>query len=302
MIAGRQANGSVERLLGDCMADGLSAENALARLAVYTDRTVGAAELADIALALRPKYGAWRSWLEEVAATLSGKAGTFDDIRRAAGCVSHERRDGETAAMTVKRLAEGFDQAAAISPAASVQLSSLGEEDRLSASSAEIALWLRQHRALGARILDIGCGIGRLEHALGTMAGHIVGIDISPRMIEIARRRCAGLANVEFRLTSGLDLRDFADAGFDGVLAVDSFPYLVLAGVAERHFGEIARVLRKGGMAAILNYSYRTSPEADSHDISRLASTYGMEVVIDGEMPFDSWDGKAFLVRSAGGT
>ncbi|RWF13841.1 methyltransferase domain-containing protein, partial [Mesorhizobium sp.] len=74
---------------------------------------------------------------------------------------------------------------AAISPAASVQLSSLGDEDSLSATTGEIALWLERQGMLGTRnrILDIGCGIGRLEHALGAMAGRIVGIDISPRMI-----------------------------------------------------------------------------------------------------------------------
>jgi hypothetical protein len=55
-------------------------------------------------------------------------------------------------------------------------------------------------------------------------------------------------------------------------------------------------------MAAVLNYSYRTSPDADSCDINRLARAFGMAVVVDGEKPFSSWDGRAFLVRRAGGT
>lgn len=86
------------------------------------------------------------------------------------------------------------------------------------------------------------------------------------------------------------------------MFALDSFPYLVLAGVAERHLGEIARVLRPGGMAAILNYSYRASPDIDSRDINRLASACRMDVLVDGEMPFGSWDGTAFLIRRRGGT
>ncbi|TGS19232.1 class I SAM-dependent methyltransferase [Mesorhizobium sp. M2E.F.Ca.ET.209.01.1.1] len=286
------------------MADGLSVDNALARLAVHIDNMTSAAQLADIALKMRPSHVPRQYWLEEIATTLRDNADTFDAVRRAAACVSHDLPDGEPAAMTVERLAGGFDRAAAISPAASVQLSSLGDEDRLSATTGEIALWLERQGMLGAhkRMLDIGCGIGRLEHALGAMAGSIVGIDISPGMIAIARRRCAGVANVEFRLTSGLDLDDFADQSFDDVLALDSFPYLMLAGVAGRHLGEIARVLRPGGMAAILNYSYRTSPDIDSRDINGLARAYGMHVLVDGEMPFRSWDGTVFLIRRGGGT
>ncbi|TPI10995.1 class I SAM-dependent methyltransferase [Mesorhizobium sp. B4-1-3] len=299
----RQTGAIARRLLQDCMADGLSVDNALARLAVYIDKRTSAAQLADIALDMRPSQAPERCWLEHMATRLRDKPSAFDDVRRTAACVSHDRGNGETAAMAVERLAGSFDRAAAISPAASVQLSSLGDEDRLSATTGEIALWLERQGILGARkhILDIGCGIGRLEHALGAMAGCIVGIDISPRMIAIARRRCAGVANVKFRLTSGLDLGDFADQSFDDVLALDSFPYLVLAGVAERHFGEIARVLRPGGMAAVLNYSYRTS-DIDSRDINRLARAYRMEVLVDGEMPFGSWDGTAFLIRRGGGT
>lgn len=304
MTPARQTGAIARRLLEDYMADGLSVDNALARLAVSVDKTTSAAQLADVALDMRPSHVPRRCWLEGIATMLRDKADAFDAVRRVAACVSHDPANGETAAMTVERLAGGFDRAAAISPAASVQLSSLGDEDRLSATTGEIALWLERQGMLATRnrILDIGCGIGRLEHALGAMAGRIVGIDISPRMIAIARRRCASVANVEFRLTSGLDLGDFADQSFDGVLALDSFPYLVLAGVAERHFGEIARVLRPGGMAAILNYSYRASPDIDSRDINRLAHAFGMDVLVDGEMPFGIWDGTVFLIRRGGGT
>jgi SAM-dependent methyltransferase len=235
---------------------------------------------------------------------LSRKEISFDDLRTTAASVRHDRLGGETHEMIVSRLASSFDQAAAISPAASVQLSSLGDEEKLSAATAEIASWLEQQGFLGRdkTILDIGCGIGRFESALHQRVKRIVGIDISARMLDIARRRCAGLGNVEFRRTSGLDLGEFVAGGFDGVLAVDCFPYLVLAGVADRHFSEIARLLRPGGLAAILNYSYRMSPAVDSFDVRHLAHVCAMDVVVDGELPFRRWDGTAFLVRRSGGT
>ncbi|MDG4878773.1 class I SAM-dependent methyltransferase [Mesorhizobium sp. WSM4935] len=286
------------------MANGLSAEVAVARLALHLQPGVKPAELADIALGMRSHAPRRRGWLDEVAMLLSRKEISFDDLRTTAASVRHDRLGGETHEMIVSRLASSFDQAAAISPAASVQLSSLGNEEKLSAATAEIASWLEQQGFLGRdkTILDIGCGIGRFESALRQRVKRIVGIDISSGMLDIARQRCAGLGNVEFRQTSGLDLGEFVAGGFDGVLAVDCFPYLVLAGVADRHFSEIARLLRPGGLAAILNYSYRMSPAVDSFDVRHLAHACAMDVVVDGELPFRRWDGTAFLVRRSGGT
>ncbi|WP_292621413.1 class I SAM-dependent methyltransferase, partial [Mesorhizobium sp.] len=172
------------------------------------------------------------------------------------------------------------------------------------ATTDEIVAWLETQGFTGAHrdILDIGCGIGRFESALSSAAHRIVGIDISSKMISIARQRCASLRNVEVRPTSGLDLADFGNASFDCVLAVDSFPYLVLAGLAERYFKEIARVLKTSGMAALLNYSYRGTPALDRADVHRLAGAHGMQVVVDSEKPFRLWDGNAFLLAASEGT
>jgi len=303
VIAAEQQRMAASRILENCMADDLSAEVAVARLAVLTAE-INAAKLADIALEMPTKAYHCRGWLEDVAALLSANSGAFDSLRATAASICHDRQDSETAEMTVRRLASGFDQAVVISPAASVQLSSLGDEEKLSATTAEIASWLERQGFTGEdkTILDIGCGIGRFECALSARAKRIVGIDISYGMIAAARRRCAGLGNVEFRQTSGLDLGEVADERFDGVLAVDIFPYLVIAGVAERHFSEIARLLRPGGMAAILNYSYRMSPAADSADIRNFANACSMDIVIDGATPFRRWDGTVFLIRRTGGT
>ena len=82
------------------------------------------------------------------------------------------------------------------------------------------------------------------------------------------------------------------------MLAVDSFPYLVQAGVsvAERHVAEAARILRPGGTLAVLNLSYR-GLEADRADAARWAVTYGFRLDRDGETPFTLWDGAVFLFR-----
>jgi ubiquinone/menaquinone biosynthesis C-methylase UbiE len=303
-VAERSSRAAALRLLEMCLLQALPLEVSLARLALHVSAEIDADELANIALGLRVHNNLQRAWLAQVAGLLALEPKVFDALRETASSVSHDRGSDEASAAIIGRLASGFDRASAVSPAASVQLSSLGDEVKLAAATDEIVAWLEQQGLTGPdkEILDIGCGIGRFECALHTKASRIVGTDISSNMIDIARRRCTAIATVEFHRTSGFDLAEFADASFDCVLAVDSFPYLVLAGVVERHFAEAARVLKSDGLMAILNYSYRGSPALDRAEIKRLARACGMQLVLDGEMPFSLWDGTAFLLRLVGGT
>jgi ubiquinone/menaquinone biosynthesis C-methylase UbiE len=100
-----------------------------------------------------------------------------------------------------------------------------------------------------AIVLDIGCGIGRIERALARQVGAITAIDISSGMIEEVRRRCRDLANVAFEQCGGRNLAGFGNRSFDLVLAVDSFPYLFAADpeIAAQHLRDAARVLRPAG-------------------------------------------------------
>jgi ubiquinone/menaquinone biosynthesis C-methylase UbiE len=221
----------------------------------------------------------------------------------AAAAVSHEAAADKPADKAIADIAASFDRAAKLSPEASVALYSLGDPERLAAATAEIVAWLREKGLLGSdkTVLDIGCGIGRLEAVLAAEVGRIVGTDVSAEMIRIAQERCARCSNVEFRLTSGMHLAEFADASFDCVLAVDAFPYLVAAGgdLAERHFTEVGRVLKPGGELVILNYSYEGSLEQARTDVQRLGHAAELESVLAGVRPFRHWDGAAFrLVKT----
>lgn len=45
--------------------------------------------------------------------------------------------------------------------------------------------------------LDIGCGTGSLTSMLASRCSRVLGLDISPGMLSVARERCSGLRNVE---------------------------------------------------------------------------------------------------------
>lgn len=194
-----------------------------------------------------------------------------------------------------------FDWSVQQNEEASVALYSLGSADILARATDEVIRVLAGWDVLApsTRALEIGCGIGRLLEPLAERVEHVVGIDVAPRMVEVARRRCAGHPRIEVRGSSGLDLADFPGEAFDLVCAVDSFPYVFEAGepLVRALLAEVRRVLRPGGHFAILNYSYRGDDQADRVEVQERARAAGLEVIVSGERPFALWDALGFLLR-----
>lgn len=95
-------------------------------------------------------------------------------------------------------------------------------------------------------VLEIGCGTGStaLAHAAGVR--RILAIDVSPRMVEIARGKAeaAGVENVEFH-RAGIDDLDIEEGAYDIVMAHSILHLLPdLAGV----FAKVRQALRPGGV------------------------------------------------------
>ncbi|MFQ5954187.1 MAG: methyltransferase domain-containing protein [Kiloniellales bacterium] len=103
----------------------------------------------------------------------------------------------------------------------------------------------------GEQVLDIGSGPGYLAYDMARSVGpegRVLGIDVSPDMLELSRRRCEGCANVDFKETEGAKLA-IADASFDAAVSIQVYEYIpeVADSVAELY-----RVLRPGGRAVIM--------------------------------------------------
>jgi SAM-dependent methyltransferase len=102
------------------------------------------------------------------------------------------------------------------------------------------------------RVLDIGCGNGETTRDAAGLAprGRALGVDLSARMLDRARRRAAeaGLSNVDF-LRADAQIHPFAPASFD--LAI-SRTGTMFFGDPVAAFTNVGRALRPGGRLVML--------------------------------------------------
>lgn len=103
-----------------------------------------------------------------------------------------------------------------------------------------------------ARILDFGCGVGRVALAFAEEPGveEVVGLDVSPAMLEEARknRDARGLDRVRFSQSS-LPLREEPEA-FDLVHSYIVFQHIDVPR-GRRLFAELVKLLAPGGAGAV---------------------------------------------------
>jgi len=98
------------------------------------------------------------------------------------------------------------------------------------------------------RMLEIGCGCGRMVKHLAKVFGEVVGVDVSGEMIRQACERLSGINNVAFYETSGVDFADLPDEHFDLILSAYVFQHVPSAAVILSNLEEAWRVLKPGGV------------------------------------------------------
>ena len=92
-------------------------------------------------------------------------------------------------------------------------------------------------------VCDMGCGPGHMARYLQDHGVAVCGVDLSPAMVERARRLTPG---VEFRQGDMMTL-DISDGAWAGIVAFYSIIHLPRSDMAQA-LGELSRVLRPGGI------------------------------------------------------
>lgn len=124
--------------------------------------------------------------------------------------------------------------------------------------------------AAGARWLEVACGPGLISRALAPRVGSVVGVDLTPAMIALARREAdaAGLANLRFVVGDALAL-PFPDGAFDGAVTRFSLHHMQAPG---RCVAEMARAVRRGAWVAVADHLTSADPATAAwhQEIERL--------------------------------
>lgn len=150
----------------------------------------------------------------------------------------------------------------------------------------------------GKRCLDVGTGTGEIAFLLARNAGaegEVVGVDITPRMLELAGKKMATLGlpkDVGFVVGDALSL-DFEDDHFD---VLTSGYMLRNVTDLQKAINEMYRVLRPGGVVVVaelakpknrvIRYFYEFYIK---HRVLRYGRKYDKGERIDGKMPAYDW-------------
>ncbi len=112
----------------------------------------------------------------------------------------------------------------------------------------------------GENVLDVGCGQGLFSRAFRAAGARVIGVDISPRLVEIARERAP--EGISFHRGNAERLPMVDTASVDKAIAVLSIQNMSDAG---KVFAEVARTLKPNGkLMLVLNHPAFRVPKKSS--------------------------------------
>jgi len=98
------------------------------------------------------------------------------------------------------------------------------------------------------RVLEIGCGAGRITRALAGIFGEVHAVDVSGEMVRLAREGVQAFPNAFVYQNNGRDLSVIPGGQFDFVFSFLVFQHIALRSVVESYVREVHRLLRPGAL------------------------------------------------------
>ena len=127
------------------------------------------------------------------------------------------------------------------------------------------------------RVLEIGCGAGRVTRALAKFFGEVHAVDVSGQMVRLAREALREFPNAFVYQNNGQDLAVVPDRPFDFAFSSIVFQHIPSRDVVESYVREVHRLLRPGAL-------FKFQVQGDSTMQTR---------------PDDTWEGIPFSERQA---
>jgi len=117
------------------------------------------------------------------------------------------------------------------------------------------------------KVLEIGCGAGRVTRALAGLFGEVYGVDISAEMIARAKAALAGRPNAHVFQNNGADLAVLGDIQVDFAFSSIVFQHIPSREVIETYVRDVNRLLRPGGL-------FKFQVQGDVNTVSRPDDTW----------------------------
>ena len=130
----------------------------------------------------------------------------------------------------------------------------------------------------GMKILEIGAGTGRYSITLAKMGYNVTAVDLTPKHVEIMKRKSRRLKNFDCMVADALDLSMFKDNSFDMVLNLGPMCHMFHQKDKERVVKETVRVAKKNGicMFAYISHASLISsyavPSENKNTVARMVS------------------------------
>lgn len=125
--------------------------------------------------------------------------------------------------------------------------------------------------------LEIGCGSGAFSRLLAKRSHHVLGLDLAPEMVRLARERSKDDPGVEYQVADVLQW-EFPREKYDCIASIATFHHLPLDGMLQK----AKDALKPGGVLLILDVFQSEWPQDLLMDVAAIPASAVMKLVKNG--------------------
>ena len=141
------------------------------------------------------------------------------------------------------------------------------------------------------KVLEIGCGIGRILIPMSEKFQEVIGIDISQEMVNIGKQKTKSIPNCKILLNNGIDLSSLSSDYFDFCYSFIVFQHIPEKKIVKNYIKEVARVLKPNSYFRFqVRGTITTKPnqintwdgvQFSSQEIHEFADDFGFRVIAE---------------------